>query len=426
MTIRGSGRLLDRDLLLQAARIVERQIHGWEERQEASEVPEAASAAVDLYGESPGLALFWAAMARSFPEERARYAERSLAKLRATRHRISEWLVEPTRMDAAGTRLGVCGLGGALYALTCAGVLLREEDLLREACAASVLFTPERISRDRRFDFVDGCAGAILALLALDRSLELQGRAHEGLLEAAIRCARHLLGAQSGAPGEPRGWEVDGGRLFCGFAHGAAGILHALLGVYERTGDPACLQAARDAMAFEDGLYRPGIGNWVPYSISGEEGWPTVAWCWGAPGIALGRIASLEVFDHPEVREDIRRGLETTLAQPQTLEDHVCCGNLGRAQILAYSARALAGTSVMPDPGALLTAADRLVHGVLRRAKGRGGFRLSASPDEPFQPFFFKGAAGIGYAFLDLAEPGRLPLPLLLEAPVEREDFSAN
>ena len=76
------------------------------------------------------------------------------------------------------------------------------------------------------------------------------------------------------------------------------------------------------------------------------------------------------------------------------------------------------GDTGLCDPEALLAAADRLAHGVLRRAKGRGGFGWSARPrEEGFQPFFFKGAAGAGYAFLYLAAPASLPLPLLLEAP---------
>jgi lantibiotic modifying enzyme len=415
----GSGGFIDIDTLLQAARFVEKQILEWEESRIVSAVAGYTTerTAVDLYGGPPGLALFWAAMARIFPQERLKHAERSRENLLATRRWISEWLAEPARMDAAGVQLGgVCGLGGALYALTCVGVLLGEEDLLREALAATALFTPERISRDRRFDFIDGCAGAILALLALDRSLEVQGLHNEGPLEVAFRCAQHLLSAQGGTPGNPRTWEVE--RIsFCGFAHGAAGILHALLRIYERTGDHAHLEAARDAMAFERGLYQSGVANWVPYSGFNAGKRPMVAWCWGAPGIALGRIAALAVLDDAEIREDIRSGLQATLGQPQTLEDHICCGNLGRAQILAYAAREFSVSDSVLDPETLREAVDRLVSGVLRHAKGRGGFRWSASPNETFRPFFFKGAAGVGYAFLYLAKPGMLPLPLLLEAP---------
>jgi lantibiotic modifying enzyme len=405
--------------MLQAARVVERQILGWEKGREAGMLSDKEGSSVgDLYGGTPGLALFWAAMARFFPERYADHAQRSREALLATRSHLFHCLAEPIQMDAIGARLGgIVGLGGALYTLTCVGTLLGDQEMLLEALAASALFTEERIARDRRFDLVDGCAGAVLSLLALDSSLELHGLPRGGILEAVHRCTRHLLLAQSGSPGEPRGWMVDDGISFCGFAHGAAGIVYALLRAHDRAPDPGCLQAARDAMAFERSLYRSGLGNWAPYTAFPEEGRPMVAWCWGAPGIALGRIAALDTLDSEEVREDIRRALRTTLTQPLTLEDHICCGNLGRAQILAYAARADLGDDSLPSSGSLLNVAGRLAHNVLRYAKGRGGFRWSPSQKETFQPFFFKGAAGVGYAFLYLAEPGMLPLPLLLEAP---------
>lgn len=397
----------DRDLLLKAASWAGRQIvesDAW--RQVAGSSQDVTPhAAFDLYAGPPGLALFWAAMARVMPEEREVHAERSLQALAPTRRLLSVWLAQPAGLDAERIWLGgLCGLGGALYALTCAGVLLDRPEFLAEAVSASSLVTPERIARDRKLDFVEGTAGMILALLSLENVLgSSRPGEREGLVATAMVCGEHLLKARSRRHEDFRVWGADEAKPpFCGFAHGASGMAYALLRLYDCTRRPELLDAALEAMAFERRLFRPDIGNWPPFAEFPRNRQPLVSWCWGAPGIALGRLAMLEILDGPELRDDIQRGLETTLRQRQTREDHVCCGNLGRAQVLAFAARRLEDLE-------MLAASDQLTLQVLRCAKGRGGFDLP--------PFFFKGGAGVGYALLDLAAPGDLPLPLLLSPP---------
>jgi lantibiotic modifying enzyme len=415
-------RLCAPDLLRQASRIAAQQILDSQAELGAASVAEgrklSSSAGEDLYGGLPGLALLWAAMARSAAGDRAADAERCLQALASPRQLLAGWLADERREPSRRIRLGgMCGLGGLIYALTCAGAWLGETALLDEAVAATALVTPRLVARDRRFDVVDGSAGTLLSLLSLAETLRSHGSAPEAPLAAARLCARHLLEQFGNGPSGAEAWETSNGETFCGFAHGAAGILHALLRVHAWEEDPAILRVVRRALAFERRQYRPDLGNWAPFPGFAQDGKPMVSWCWGAPGILLSRIAALPALALPEVQEDIRDGLRATLAQPPTLEDHVCCGNLGRAQILVYAARRLRETGLW-DSEALLAAADRLAYGVLRRAKGRGSFGGSArSREAGFQPFFFKGVAGIAYAFLYLAEPASLPLPLLLEAP---------
>jgi lantibiotic modifying enzyme len=415
----GTGsRLCGPGLLRQAARVLAKQVLDWQEGPGPAAEGRSLSAGEDLYGGAPGLALLWAAMARYDSAERPAHAARSLRALAPTRRLLEAWLAE-TPGEPPRVRLGgMYGLGGMIYVLTCAGVWLDEPGLLGEAAAATGLVTPGLVARDRRFDVVDGAAGGLLSLLALAETSRALGRDTEAPLAAARLCARHLLEAFGRGPQGEDAWETGNGETFCGFAHGAAGILHALLRFHAWEADPALLEVARRAMAFERRQYRPEVGNWAPFPGYAQGSRPMVSWCWGAPGILLSRITALKALGTPEAREDVEDALRTTLSQPQTLEDHVCCGNLGRAQILVYAARHL-GDAGLCDPEALWTAADRLVYGVLRRAKGRGGFGWSAHPrEESFQPFFFKGAAGAAYAFLGLAAPESLPLPLLLEAPV--------
>src|SRR4029077_19307861 len=201
------------------------------------------------------------------------------------------------------------------------------------------------------------------------------------------------------------GWPAPGGAPLAGFAHGAAGICHALLRLYARTGNPELLAAAQEGIAGERRLYDPGRGNWR--DPRHPQAPPRSTWCHGAPGIALARLGALDVLDTPEIRRDIAAAIAATRSEPLTAIDHLCCGNLGRAEILLQASRALA------DPG-LAEAARSLAGRVLQRAAG-GLFRCVPHGGGGLtDPSFFRGEAGIGFALLRLADPDALPCPLLL------------
>ncbi|HEV3142243.1 MAG TPA: lanthionine synthetase LanC family protein, partial [Vicinamibacterales bacterium] len=84
--------------------------------------------------------------------------------------------------------------------------------------------------------------------------------------------------------------------------------------------------------------------------------------------------------------------------------DHVCCGHLGRVDVLLAAEPALGATDAV-------SRARAIGRRVLARARAHQHFRLSTPGFEyrVFDPGFFKGLSGIGYGFLRLADPGRLP-----------------
>jgi lantibiotic modifying enzyme len=135
------------------------------------------------------------------------------------------------------------------------------------------------------------------------------------------------------------------------------------------------------------------------------------AWCHGAPGIAL---ASRRLAEH-EARTGQAGGSGPILAQARSaLErlpewgpnqaDHVCCGPLGRVDVLLTAGPALGVADAVPR-------ARAIARRVLARARTRQHFRLSTPGFEyrVFDPGFFKGLSGIGYTLLRLAAPDRLP-----------------
>jgi lantibiotic modifying enzyme len=140
-------------------------------------------------------------------------------------------------------------------------------------------------------------------------------------------------------------------------------------------------------------------------SVEGNEGVYRTAWCHGAPGIALARLGGLGALDTTDIRTDIDIGLETTRRFGAGGVDHLCCGGMGRADVLIEGARRLG----RPE---LLKAAHQQAGWAVRRAEREGGYRTQ-SGHGMVDPGFFSGVAGIGYTLLRLAHSESLPSVLL-------------
>jgi lantibiotic modifying enzyme len=132
-------------------------------------------------------------------------------------------------------------------------------------------------------------------------------------------------------------------------------------------------------------------------------------WCHGAAGIGLARVAGLGGLDTEAIRHDLDVALQTTERVGVQGVDHLCCGTMGRVDVLLTAARRLGRAS-------WLEAAQRLTAGVLERARCTGAFQLYPNvPSDVYNPSFFRGMAGIGYGLLRVAEPDALPCVLIWE-----------
>ncbi len=87
--------------------------------------------------------------------------------------------------------------------------------------------------------------------------------------------------------------------------------------------------------------------------------------------------------------------------------DHLCCGNAGLIELLELAGRSPAVDQV-PSTG------RELASRVIARAETAGSFAFAF--EKTFvNPSLMQGRAGLGYAFLRLACPDRLPSVLLLQ-----------
>lgn len=357
-----------------------------------------------LYDGVAGLALFLGALEHIEPREGRR--DLILSTLAPVRHFLRTLAADGAEEGGAApfSLGGFTGLGGFLYAFLLLSRWLGEPELLADAVEIATLVTPERIAADDVLDVMKGCAGTALALLALDRvaPAALRGK---GPAERAAECGEHLLARRVPAGGEPRGWPTKDLPPRCGFAHGAAGISYCLTRLFERTGDARFREAAEEGIAFEHGCFDSEHGNWPLPGVPGQRF--MTAWCSGAPGVALGRLGMTASGSAP-VQQDLRAALDTTATCALVPVDSLCCGNMGRSDILLQAHKVL-------GEDRLLAAAEETATQVVLRSRERGGHYYWPTSGGRFALSFFGGAAGVGYTLLRLARPSLLPCVLSLE-----------
>jgi lantibiotic modifying enzyme len=351
-----------------------------------------------LYNGAAGVSFFLAALGHALDDQELR--REALSSLAPVRRRLAALVADPRGSEQSQLRIGgAIGVGAFLYVLTRMSAWLSEPVLLAEACGIATLLTPERIAADRSFDIMYGSAGALLGLLALEKDAPEESRDEARLLERAVACGEHLLQQRVSRDSEPRAWPYNGGDPIPGFAHGASGAACALSRLAERTGREDFLAAAFEALAFEKHRYSPEQRNWRSSPERQES--LMVAWCNGAPGVALGRLHLLGAPGCPGcLREELAIALETTAGAKEAGSDFPCCGNMGRAETLLQASRALGRPDLLERARAI---AARVVARALGHWYGPGA--------EGANPAFFRGAAGIGYGFLRFAG---FPLPSVL------------
>ena len=205
------------------------------------------------------------------------------------------------------------------------------------------------------------------------------------------------------------GWDSTiSARPLTGCSHGASGIAYALALAHSVIHAPWLLSSAAAALAFERSAFDPGAGNWADYRWEDPAGQVrcSTSWCHGAPGMALSRLELMRHVDDAQCRAELDIAIATTRRAPWQVEDHPCCGTFGRIDLLSFVGAALKRDDLTTDAAAL--AASRLARGPAPRV-------TPESVPEFRNPGLFDGTAGVGYALLRLAAPGRLPCVLAFE-----------
>jgi type 2 lantibiotic biosynthesis protein LanM len=355
-------------------------------------------ASADLYGGTAGVCLFLAALSAVTGAERWRARASAAVAALLQSDALSRAL--------AASRLGACGgVPSIAYALLLAGRWLGESDAVAASRDLLARLPAAGIDTDAVLDVEGGAAGALLVLLAAEvddhepRFLELAGRCVSRLLAAQVRNGPDQGAWRAGADARPRP----------GFAHGAAGIACALERWLEFDSSTTVVSAIRAAWAFERRVFQASGGTWPTVRLDGSRVL-MAAWCHGAPGIALARATGGGRASDEQTEFEIEAALKHTASAPRGRFDHLCCGSLGRADVLLTAGRC---TGRQAEAGLGAEMADSVATQILQA--GRLGLRGQGYQRGAPAVGLFQGLAGIGYQLLRTAAPGALPSVLAFE-----------
>ncbi len=363
----------------------------------------------DLYNGTAGIALFLARLAQVTGDR----LQKKTA-VGAMRHALAQ---RPAFHSAARISF-YSGWSGLAYAALATGAALDEPVFLNEGHFLTKSLTDLTLT-EQGLDVLGGVAGAIpFLVLAADRFPDA------GLNNLAWQCGEALLEA---ARRTPAGWSwntmgtpaAHHRRDLLGFSHGAGGIAWALAELCQFSGDSRFGEAAQQALAYERHWYDTESQNWPDFRALNEpeaapdtEPGHMVAWCHGAPGIALSRLRLWALTGDPIYRQEASIALETTLAAAQGMTGSpganmsLCHGQSGNAAVLLY------GADVLEKPpyrtAALEIAAAALEQYHKTFAPYPGGVMGAGEV-----PGLFLGIAGVGYFFLRIRDSRNTP-PILI------------
>jgi type 2 lantibiotic biosynthesis protein LanM len=356
-----------------------------------------------VYDGLAGIALFFGYLGTLQDDERfKRLARRTAASVATT------WRVESGGPRSIGA---FSGLGGLIYVFTHLAQLLGDEELLT-AAQEMVRELPVLIPRDSEFDIIGGAAGCIAGLLSL-----WQCAPADEVVAQAVACGEHLVATATGYP-NGCGWVRPemGPIALAGFAHGAAGIAWALDKVAVATGIDVFANCARSAIEYERTLFSETVENWRDVrdsrsSPGGREASAkfTTAWCHGAPGIGLARLAMLRRAPDPALHRELEAAVRSTRRDGFGLNHSLCHGDLGNLELLMHVAE-LPEFVDIAEPFAKATAG--IVEDIDRNGP-RCGIPLQVE-----SPGLMTGLAGIGLGLLRIAAGDRVPCVPMLDPPV--------
>ena len=372
---------------------------------------EIAPAGASLYNGTAGIALFLAYLGKLTGRE----TYRALAEEAV--HTVQKQVEQIQSMSLLGA---FSGWGGIIYLYTHLGVLWEKPDYFHQAeeiIERSLIL----IEKDTMLDVMSGVAGYIAALLALDAVWPSQLA-----VATAIRAGDYLLLALKKIFAEQAvAFGIEATRPLTGFSHGMSGIALSLLRLAANCEEALYRDAALEAIDYERSVFSAEKQNWpdfrvldrattkqAPRSNDGQGESYMTAWCHGAAGIGLARLASLPCLDDTNTREEICVAINTTLKEGFGWCHSLCHSDLGNLELLLMARAQLNDQDYDSHIQRLL--------GAILAGMDQNGY-ITGVPLGLEVPSLMVGIAGMGYTFLRAAQPEHVPSLLTLEPPIRKE-----
>ena len=306
------------------------------------------------------------------------------------------------------------GYIGIILAAARLGKIL-DESLLDKA---SKLIDGFSFSRNEivRADIIAGKAGTIVSLLALRNIMD--GKSGYLLDLACILGEKLIVTADSKNGYSWSSPDIRTHHNLYGFAHGTSGIAFSLLKLFEATGDLKFNQAAELAFKYERYNFEhlkisPEIGNfYLDKHSTFNTRWSNLSWCLGLSGIVISRLVAYQITGKKLFRDESVEILKLITDPLKSISDlrivdfSLCHGLTGTCDAVLYAKQALGkevSESVI-DTNSILNLA------FLAIKKFRNTDRQWPCGIQGGQsPGLLTGLAGIGYFYLRLIDPQKIP-----------------
>jgi lantibiotic modifying enzyme len=364
----------------------------------------------EVYGGTSGIGWFLAQAASRTGDALLRRTARGALQQAAAR--AGEYL----QAAPHGFYGGAAGIGAALVL---AGTELGSDQSIAEGRSLLVGLPVDATAPADVTDVIGGIAGSVVALALAADALGRDG----ALLARARQLAERLLArGMRDAHGGLSWHTLDGKRAnLTGFAHGTAGIAHALLLLDTLAPDPALRDAAAAAFVYEATTFDPAQANWPDFRLMpGQAPGPApcaIAWCHGAAGIVRSRLFA-EACGGFQVAADIEAGLGTTARYAQQYyrapnpDFTACHGIFGLVDTLLDGVRS-GRSAYAPLLAEITSFATERFH------RGERAWPSGLASQEEISGLML-GNAGIGHIYLRIGDPSLssllAPVPLRIAA----------
>lgn len=254
---------------------------------------------LDLYDGVGGIAIFLASVNRAHPSEMYEKALKLIQNKLFHYTDDSGYSVQNLRTKDSGIFKGE---GSIIYTYVLLYKITGDKKFLFYAEKHFSKFE-EIVLQCKNQDYLSGSAGAIIVLTKL--YAETNNRKYLDVAE--------ILGENiwKMAKKQEKGYGIVGDNdnlpPLAGMSHGASGYIMAYAYLFEKIPRTDYYERIIALLTYENSLFDSKIGNWRDLRKKGEDK-NTMAWCHGAPGIALARLklCGIKVFrNNEEIEQDI-------------------------------------------------------------------------------------------------------------------------
>ena len=282
----------------------------------------------DIYSGTSGIALFLAAL----------YSEKSDAiLLKNIEGCVNQIKLNKESLFNHGFYTGKPGIASALLKI---GKQFNREDWIKEGIIL-LKSIPTSSIQQHEIDLISGASGTIPILLDVYNAF-----GEKELLDKAMVLG-DLLCDLAVKEGDIWSWSTVPSKInLTGFSHGASGIALAMLQLYTITKDKKYLQASIAGFNYERQTFDSSQQNWPDFRDDiikhSEINVCSMAWCHGAPGIAISRFRANQLQPDAIYVQEMEIALRTTatntyntlMSDLNNTNFSLCHGVVGNADIM--------------------------------------------------------------------------------------------